>query len=179
MIVFILSLTTALGVRQQVLLQIHKLRVGLVADGARVWLEAVVDHLVLLQVRPLHERLVAAVTLERLYAAVEELMLHHVGLLGKGLVAHGTRERLEPIVDEMVPLQVGQLRKPLVADVAKVWSLTRMRLHMLPEATLRRKGLATDLARELVEMLHVPVHLHLLDRREALQWTKGTVKSVV
>lgn len=59
-----------LGVRQQMLLQIHKLRIGLAADGTTVWLDTVVDHLVLLQVGPLHKSLVAAVALVRFETTV-------------------------------------------------------------------------------------------------------------
>lgn len=52
------------------LLQVHKLRVGLAADGTTVWLDTVVDHLVLLQVGPLHKSLVAAVALVRFETTV-------------------------------------------------------------------------------------------------------------
>lgn len=71
--VMVLVLATplaTLGVREQVLLQVHELRVGLGADGTGVRLDSVVDHLVLLQVGALHEGLVAAVALVRLESAV-------------------------------------------------------------------------------------------------------------
>lgn len=59
-----------LGVRQQMLLQVHELRIGLAADGTTVWFDSVVDHLVLLQVGPLHKSLVAAVALVRFETTV-------------------------------------------------------------------------------------------------------------
>lgn len=48
---------------------------------------------------------------------------------------------------------------------------------MFPKAALRGKGLSTHFTRELVKVLHVPVHLHFLGGVEALK--KNAVECVV
>lgn len=150
------------------LLQIHKLRVGLAADGTTVWLDTVVDHLVLLQVGPLHKSLIAAVALVRFETTVQELMLEHISVLREVLVAHWALEGLEAIVNKMMALQVCQLREPLIADLTHVRTLATVRFDVLPEAALGGKGFPADVAGELVIVLHIPMHLHLFDGIEAL-----------
>lgn len=75
------TLSLALGVCQEVLLQIDELRIRLVAHGTSVRLDAVVDHFVLFQVGALHKCLITTCALVRLYSTVQQLMLQHVGVL--------------------------------------------------------------------------------------------------
>lgn len=162
------TLALRLGVGQQVLFKVHKLGIRLGTGGAGVRLHPVVDHLVLFEIGPLHKRLVAALTLVRLEATVQQLVLQHVGLLGEAFVTDGTLEWLQTVVHQLMPLQVGQLRESLVADLAQVRPLSIMRFCVLPQAGLVGKGLSTLGTRELVEMLHVPVHFHVHQGVEAL-----------
>lgn len=60
----------------------------------------------------------------------------------------------------------------LVADIAHIRPNVAMRLDVLPETGLRGEVLVTHFAGELVEVLHVPMHLHLLLRVKALKGTK-------
>lgn len=99
---------------------------------------------------------------------MKQHMLLSICILAEFLLADVALIWLLAGVNSLMPLQIGCLREALVAAAADVRPVIRVRLHVLPEASLSGEGFETFITK-VRHHVDLPMLLHFLRGSKALQ----------